>query len=250
MFYCCGLTDRGKVRERNEDALLIGERVISEGSCERKMEAPFFAAVADGVSGEAAGGEASLYALRRLAKMKGPPAGGAGYERMILDIHERLKKRGVKRNSPNMQTTLCALAVAKQDDARVINIGDSRLYRYRDGLFKQLSTDQSLVQALYEQGGIASEEKLRHSRKNIIFPVIGSLNANPKVDIRRIDDGFIRGDIILLCTDGLSDYVTVGDMEEAFSMPRKLFKRLSSLAEKAADNGSRDNITALAVYYY
>ncbi|MCL2055033.1 MAG: SpoIIE family protein phosphatase [Oscillospiraceae bacterium] len=246
MYYCCGITDKGRVRSNNEDVFLAGKKIVKNGVYEVELKAPFIVAAADGVAGEAAGEKASYYALKRLSKVK--ISEGIDYATEVGDIHELLKKRGVARRCPNMQTTLCALAVDAGNNAHVINAGDSRLYRYRNGVIKQLTTDQSFVQALYEQGTIAHEQKFNHAHKNIIFPVIGSLEGEPNIEVKKIEGGFRAGDILLLCTDGLSDFLTIGELEEALAFPHPLLKRVVKLAQKAADNGGKDNITALAVF--
>ncbi|MCM1480127.1 MAG: protein phosphatase 2C domain-containing protein [Muribaculaceae bacterium] len=247
MFYCCGITDTGSVRDHNEDAFLIQKTVMTCGVTETETSAPLIAAVADGVAGELSGEVASRKALEMLAGLK--PSAKIDYLRKIMDIHRALQKYGVAHNTRNMQTTLCALAAEQGGKAMLINAGDSRMYLYRGGTIKQLSRDQSLVQMLYEQGHIAPEERRGHARKNVIFPVLGSLDEDPSPQICEIEGGFAHGDIVLLCTDGLSDSLTAGEMEEIFSLPKKLPKRLADMAERAIQNGSRDNVTAVAVTY-
>lgn len=247
MFYCCGITDTGTVREHNEDAFLIGKTVKTGKSTERTVKPPVIAAVADGVGGEASGEVASKMALSLLAAVK--PSPKTDYEQKILAIHAALQKYGVSHKRSNMQTTLCALAVEADGRAVMINIGDSRLYLYRGNKIKQLSRDQSLVQVLYEQGHIANEERHGHSQKNVIFPVLGNLSEEPKPQISEIDGGLVHGDIVIICSDGLSDALTTGEFEEILAQPKKLPKRLSDMVERAMRNGSRDNITAVAVTF-
>ena len=146
-----------------------------------------------------------------------------------------------------MQTTLCALAVDDKGNAVMINSGDSRMYRYRGGKIKQLSRDQSLVQMLYDQGIITGEEKRTHAKKNVIFPVLGSLSDDPKPQIMPVEGGLLHGDIILMCSDGLSDSLTNGELEDILAQPKSLPKRLAAMVKRAVENGSRDNITAVAV---
>lgn len=247
MFYCCGITDTGSVRDHNEDAFLIQKTVITSGETETETKAPLIAAVADGVAGEASGEIASRKALELLSGLK--PSPKTDYLQKIMGIHRALQKYGIAHNTRNMQTTVCALAAEQSGKAVMINAGDSRMYLYRGGNIKQLSRDQSLVQMLYEQGHIAPEERRGHARKNVIFPVLGSLDQDPSPQICEIEGGFVHGDIVLLCTDGLSDCLTAGEMEEILSLPKRLPKRLSDMAERAIKNGSRDNVTAVAVTY-
>jgi len=241
---------------KNEDAFMIGANVVSQSrlrwerapaagnTAEAELARPFAAAVADGVGGEASGEIASRLALKLLAGGSVPKFRYGA--RKINAIHERLKKYGIRHGSANMQTTVCA-AVFENRGAYLINVGDSRLYRYRNGAVKQLSKDQSFVQMLYEQGGFTKAQLMHHSQKNVIFPVLGNLHAEPAVDVSPIEGGVLHGDLFLLCTDGLSGYLTAGELEEALGLPQKLAKRLTELVSIAKRNGSTDNITAVGI---
>ncbi len=245
MYYCCGITDVGTVRDHNEDAFLINKTVINSTMLESELNAPFITAVADGVGGELGGEVASRLALELLSSLR--PAEGIDYEKKILDIHYALQKNGAENNSVNMQTTLCALAVDKSGSAVMINVGDSKLFRYRGGSVRQLSRDQSLVQMLYEQGEITADEKRTHKHRNVIFPVLGNVTEEPTVEVTSIEGGIQAGDLILICSDGLSDYITRGDFEETLALPIRLPKRLKALVELAKNGGSADNITVIGV---
>lgn len=245
MYYCCGITDPGVNGEHNEDAFLINKTAVSEASLECTIAAPFAAAVADGVGGENFGEEASRLAMELLSGVKISP--DTDYKLKLLDIHRTIRKQGAAKKHYNMQTTLCALAVDAKGGAKIINIGDSKLFRYRGGIIKQLSTDQSLVQLLYERGEITEAQKKNHVHKNVIFPVLGNLETNPKVEVTEIEGGICQGDIILICTDGLSDYITRGAFEDTLAEPVKLPKRLAALVELAKKGGSKDNITVVGI---
>lgn len=245
MFYCCGITDKGTVRENNEDAFLINRIVMTSAEMESNVSAPMIAAVADGVGGEASGEVASRMALELISDLK--PSRKTDYGKKLAAVHHSLQRYGITHDTENMQTTLCALAVDDTGAAVMINVGDSRMYLFRGGRIKQLSRDQSLVQMLYEQGRITSEQKLHHSGKNVIFPVLGSLSETPKPQIAPIDGGLLHGDVIIMCSDGLSDNLTNGEFEDILSQPKKLPKRLADLVKRALDNGSRDNVTVVAV---
>lgn len=245
MYYCCGITDAGTVRDHNEDSFLINKIVMSSAMLESELHVPFIAAVADGVGGEAAGEIASRMVLNLLSEIK--PSENTDYEKKVLEIHDALRESGLNGENVNMQTTLCALAVDKQDSAVIINVGDSKLFRYRGGEIKQLSRDQSLVQVLYEQGEITAAEKRTHKHRNVIFPVLGNISEDPKVEVTLIEGGIQPGDIILICTDGLSDYITKGDFEDALDLPQRLPKRLGTLIELAKNGKSADNMTVVGI---
>lgn len=246
MYYCCGISDKGAVRTHNEDAYLVNKIVLSKAQMESDISAPFITAVADGVGGEASGEIASRMALELLSSVK--PGKRTDLRAKLLSVHSKLRRYGITHgSSANMQTTLCALAVDDSERAFVVNVGDSRMYRFRGGIIKQLSRDQSLVQMLYEQGKITGEEKKTHAQRNVIFPVLGNLSDDPDPCVTEIEGGIKKGDIIIICSDGLSDYITTGEFEEILAMPMRLPRRLRRLIDTAINNGSTDNITVVGV---
>lgn len=247
MYYCCGITEKGAM-PHNEDAMLIGRSVVDGGTSEQNLEAPFIAAVSDGVSGELSGELASRMCLELVRDIK--YSRKVSLKQKLTEVHRQLAERGREnRETLNMQATLCGIAVDENNGIRTINAGDSRLYRFRGGRLRQISRDQSLVQLLYEDGTITKEERRTHVHRNIIFPVLGNISSEPTIEVELLEGGMSYGDILLLCTDGLSDYVSQLDMEEILELPKSLPKRLELLVEKALENGGTDNITVVAVVY-
>ncbi|MDE5582085.1 MAG: protein phosphatase 2C domain-containing protein [Ruminococcus sp.] len=247
MYYCCGITDKG-IMPHNEDAFLIDRSVNDSGTFQKMTSCPFTVAVSDGVSGENSGEFASRMCLEYIRDMDFSQ--NTDMERSLMEVHRRLAQYSFENpDMNNMQATLCGLFFGSDDSIKVFNVGDSRLYRFRGGRIRQISRDQSLVQLLYEEGAITLEQRRTHARRNIIFPVFGSLSAEPEIDI--IELGAMQyGDILLLCTDGLSDYISAVDMEEILELPKKLPERLEMMVRKALENGCTDNITVTAVVYY
>ena len=248
MYYCCGVTDKG-VMPHNEDALLIKDSVMDSGSSEYNVSEPFIAAVSDGVSGERSGELASKMCLELLRDIG--YSGETKLDEELLGIHQKLAE--YSRSDPemhNMQATLCGIAVDESNNILTFNVGDSRLYRYRGGRIKQISRDQSLVQLLIDEGAITTEERKTHVHRNIIFPVFGNQKSESQIDTVVLEGGMEYGDLLLLCTDGLSDYVSTLDIEEIIELPKNLETRLNMLVKKALENGSKDNISVIAVAYY
>lgn len=232
----------------NEDAMLIGQNVTDSGSDEQELSGPFIAAVSDGVSGELSGELASRMCLELVRDIKYSKR--VKLDKKLLDVHHRLARfGGDHEETRNMQATLCGIAVDENDRISIINVGDSRLYRYRSGRLRQISRDHSLVQLLYEEGSITREERRTHIHRNIIFPVLGNLKSDPRIDVTPIEGGMQYGDILLLCTDGLSDYISKIGIEEILELPKSLPVRLKMLVDKALENGCADNITVIAVIY-
>ena len=106
---------------------------------------------------------------------------------------------------------------------------------------------RQIAELLIDEGSITQEERRTHVHRNIIFPAFGNVSTKPKIDISPITGGTEYGDVLILCSDGLSDYVSPIDMEEIMELPRSLPERLQMLLEKASANQSKDNITVAAI---
>ncbi len=248
MYYCCGITEVGN-RPHNEDAFLLEGKVRTEGSIVTALAEPFLMAVCDGVSGEQAGELASQTCLKLLSELE--YSSRVNLKRKILEIHTAIAEQSVmQKSTANMQTTLCGIALDEAGGLHCFNVGDSRIYRYRGGTLEQISRDQTLVQMLYEEGSISVEEKKVHAHRHIVMPVIGNLDAEPKPEVIVYPDGMRNGDMMLLCSDGLSDYVTAFEMEEVLAKPKPMPMRMQELVALALANGSRDNITIAAAVHY
>lgn len=245
MYYCCGITDTGSTRENNEDAYLINKIVMTHAQMESSLSQPFIVAVADGVAGENHGEMASRLSLELLSNIKFSKK--TDLKKKIRDIHENLRCYGISHeDSLNMQTTLCALAVDEDNVAYSINVGDSRLYLFRESVLTQVTKDQSLVELLYDSGAITLDEKEHHARRNIIFPVLGNVSSPPYTDIQTVGN-ILPGDLFLICTDGLSDYASIEEISSVLHQSIPLTKRLSALVTMSIKNGSQDNITIVAI---
>lgn len=247
MYYCCGITEKG-IMSHNEDAMLLHHSVMTDGMRQIGVDAPFLVAVCDGVSGEQAGELASQTCLEHLSQVR--YAKKVNLKRRILEIHNLIAEQSRGNACENMQTTICCAAFDENHALRCLNVGDSRIYRYRDGVLEQLSRDQTLVQMLFEEGTITSEEKKIHTHRNIILPAIGNIQEQPKPDMTVFSDGMQDGDILLLCSDGLTDYVTNLEIEEILALPKPLPKRLEQLVKLALEKGGKDNITIVTIVRY
>lgn len=191
-----GRTDVGQAREVNEDAFHLGDSVF---------------AVADGMGGHVAGEVASNTALEPIAALDGRVYSDAGEARTALrealvEANEAVVAKAV--DDPQFQgmgTTLTAVLVEGRR-AHIAHVGDSRGYLFRDGVFSQLTTDHTLVQRMIEEGRLTPEEAARHPQRSVITRAIG---VEPDVDVDAMSLDLLPGDVIVLCSDGLSG--PVGD---------------------------------------
>jgi protein phosphatase len=222
-------THVGLVREHNEDAGFAG---------------PYLQLVADGVGGAAAGEVASAttaYVVTALA-MGRPEQGGASLlAEAVATAHEQLH-RGTEDDDARigMATTLTAV-LARHDRVTLVHVGDSRAYLLRDGELSRLSTDQTLVQLLIDKGELTPEQVPTHPYRNV---VLHSVNGQEPVEPALLELDLIVGDRLLLCSDGLSDFVAESDVVQALGTP-DADDAARALVELALAAGGRDNVTCL-----
>jgi serine/threonine protein phosphatase PrpC len=222
-------SDVGHVREGNEDAGYAGPRLV---------------AIADGMGGAVAGEVASRTVIGRLAGLEdddlGPDVVGALSDAVrnangdLGDLVDR------DPSLAGMGTTITAL-LAEDDRLALVHVGDSRCYLFRDGVLTQVTRDHTLVQELVDAGEISEEEAAVHPKRNIITRVLdGRGTIELDVSVRAAQ----RGDRYLLCSDGLSGYVSPETLADAVALPdpQDAADRLVDLALRA---GGVDNVTAV-----
>ena len=149
----------------------------------------------------------------------------------------------MERDKAGMGTTLTALWL-DDDSALLAHIGDSRAYRLRDGELSQISHDHSLVGELVESGELTEEEARVHPQRNIITRALGT-GSRVEPDIIRTSRK--KGDVWLLCSDGLTNYVTRGELQSVLKSRRKWQAKAEELVKMALDRGGADNVTVLIV---
>lgn len=230
-------THVGMVRSNNEDALLIRE--------------PYLYAVADGMGGYAAGEIASRETLKafeaathvlRHENVDSP-------EQVLLHAFQRANEHIYLMANKNdtyqgMGTTLTAVYLADDNTAYAAHIGDSRLYIYRNGSLSQITHDHSYVAALLDKGEITESEAFKHPQKNMLLQAVG---VEQTIDIEIIHFALENNDILLLCSDGLSDMLTDSEIEQILASG-SLENDAESLVEAALANGGRDNISLILLH--
>ena len=141
----------------------------------------------------------------------------------------------------NMGTTM-DICIIYQNKAFIAHVGDSRVYRLRKEFFRKITKDHSYVQKLVDEGKITKEESEVHPKKNMLMKAVGC-NAYVEPDV--LIKGFLKGDVILMCSDGLTNMVSEEEIcKIIMENPTDATKLL---VQKANDNGGRDNITAIII---
>ena len=227
------ITDVGMVRQVNQDYVFTTGKPL--GSLQNLF------VVADGMGGHQAGDYASKCTvevmIKEIAKSE-----GEDIERVLVKAIKSANREIIKEASSDehlkgMGTTV-VVATVKEQMLYFANVGDSRLYLINQGI-QQLSKDHSLVEEMVRLGGIKPEEAKHHPDKNIITRAIG---AKADVDVDFYEHRLKRGDIILMCTDGLSNMVEDEELFHIVQGSRDIVEAGEMLVEAAKENGGTDNI--------
>ncbi|MCR5146298.1 MAG: Stp1/IreP family PP2C-type Ser/Thr phosphatase [Clostridia bacterium] len=236
-----GKTDIGKLRDMNQDSFYIS-------SPEDKVQ---LFIVADGMGGYKGGEIASKLAVETSRKYIINNFDLIEHDReSILNLIKSaieyanfvvFEKAKEIPELANMGTTIDVCLVI-QNKVYIGHVGDSRVYRKRKDFFRKLTTDHSYVQKLVSDGTITKEEAYNHPKKNMLIKALGcSTFVEPDVTVK----GFLKDDILLMCSDGLTNMVK--DDEIARIIGEDPINACNKLVDKANDNGGIDNITAVII---
>ncbi len=224
----------GKIRANNQDSGYAGSYLF---------------VVADGMGGHAGGDVASAIAVRRIAEV----------DRQYTSAHDAvfaLQSSLIAANSllaetvfehgelTGMGTTVSGI-IRVDNQIAMAHIGDSRIYRFRAGKLEQISADHTFVQRLVDSGRITPEEAAVHPRRSVLMRVLGDVDAAPEIDTDVFDTA--AGDRWLICSDGLSSYVTDEKIEHTLATVESTQEAAERLVKESLDQGAPDNVTVVLV---
>jgi PPM family protein phosphatase len=260
-----GLSDRGRVRSDNQDQFLIASlhkllrvhqsslppeditTLISESRGHILL-------VADGVGGRPDGQAASgtvvktiahhvthLMDLYRRLDSNNEATFVSELEKSVLKSHDVLVEEGNKEYGGHGGATTLTMIAALWPHAYVIQVGDSRCYRLRDGRLERMTEDQTMAQALVEQGALTETEARRSPLRGILASALGGRDMTPRIHATdcRWDD------VVLLCTDGLTRHVRDEEIEAELQAIRTAPESCRRLIQLALDRGGEDNVTVV-----
>ena len=231
---------RGNKRRSNEDMVLVGEFFLRDGSIDFSLDDPelFFALVSDGMGGHDHGEMASEFLLRRIREEIQPGTDvGTAFQSCIRSVNAEMEcissDMSMKRH---MGCTLSGL-IWQKNVVWVVNAGDSRTYRFRNGELLQLTEDHNFRRRSgYNFGPDRSK----------LVNCIGA-GASAEVDIRDISGDVQSGDVFLVCTDGLYEMLSEQDIFNVISENLDSAASVARLTETAESAGGRDNISLIVV---
>lgn len=233
------LSDMGKKRELNQDAIYASELPIGN--------LPDLFMIADGMGGHKAGDYASKYAIETIIKV----AEFSPEKNIELILQQAIseantgifQKACMSEAMEGMGTTLVAACICGEE-MKVANVGDSRLYLIREKTIIQITRDHSLVEEMVRVGELDRESARTHPKKNIITRAVG-VTASVTADF--FDVTLMKGDTILLCSDGLSNMLEDEEIKMIMSMQRDIGSKAEALVRAANHNGGKDNISIIII---
>lgn len=256
----CGRTDVGRTREHNEDAFLVadvsaGAPLAAEGvTAYPADDRGLLFMVADGMGGAAAGEVASAMAVHTVLEAvaaswrNSSSRSATSFARALRESAEEANRRihatALEQPEYRGMGTTATVAGLLGDTLYLAQVGDSRAYLVRDGVALQITKDQSLLQRLVEAGEMTLEEAERSARRNIILQALGPESS---VIIDLTHQTVRRGDVLILCSDGLSGLVRADEIARAATEARTMCELCDQLVAAANESGGPDNITVVAV---
>lgn len=257
-----GKTDVGRTRDHNEDTFLVADLTRRVASLQPEVREHEVGArgslfmVADGMGGAAAGEVASRMAADLIfthMSQVWPEDSELSAQRFAYRMKEAVELANNRihihaREHPEVRGmgTTATVAGIFGSDLYLAQVGDSRAYLIRGGKITQITKDQSLMQRLVEAGEITEEEAEQSERRNIILQALG---PDPRVKVDLTWQSLRRGDLLVLCSDGLSGQVKREEIAEQALKTPDLMEFCAKLIELANSRGGPDNITAIAARF-
>jgi protein phosphatase len=224
----------GKVRTQNQDSGYAGRRLF---------------VVADGMGGHAGGDVASAIAINSILDMDRDFENGEAAEfalhAALVGANTRIAEAVFDHTELTGMGTTVSGFVMVGDQLAIAHIGDSRIYRLRDGKLEQITADHTFVQRLVDSGRITEEEAAVHPRRNVLMRVLGDVDAAPEIDTMVYETK--PGDRWLICSDGLSSYVDDDRIEADLAQGLDAQATAERLVKSSLDHGAPDNVTVVLV---
>ena len=233
------MTHVGQRRETNQDYMYTSETSVGR--------LPDLFLVADGMGGHAAGDYASRFTVEKIVEYvteseESEPVTVLGEAVRYANEH-LLAEANADASKAGMGTTIVA-AVVVGDKLYTANVGDSRLYVINQERITQITRDHSLVEEMVRLGEMDKEDAKVHPDKNIITRAVG---AEDKVEPDFFTVELQEGEIVLMCSDGLTNMLEDEEIRMIISGARDLVEKAESLVEAANANGGRDNISVILI---
>ena len=265
----CGMTDKGRARSTNQDHFLIAELAkllraeqtsLPQSPMQQSDERGHVFAVADGMGGHAAGEQASALAIETLEKfivngvkwffhLEGGEAKQVEqeFQSAVAQADERMFQEAAARPELEGMGTTLTMAYSLNRELFVVHVGDSRCYMMRRGRLQRVTRDHTFVEEMLRHGILsradAADSRLRH----VVTNAIGGNAPGVQVEVHKIH--LEAGDILLLCSDGLTDELSDQEIAEILAQTPEPSECCKVLVDRANQAGGKDNITAIVARF-
>jgi protein phosphatase len=268
---CCGMTDKGRVRESNEDQFLIADlnrsMLVHQTSLSQDDHTRLFGGsqgalllVADGMGGHAAGKQASTLAVQALEHyiLNTMPWFFHLQESQENDLQEELK-RAMEAGHQRIQTAAAArpeqrgmgttltMAYILWPRLYVVHVGDSRCYLFRPPKLERITTDQTMAQQLVERGVLKPEDASESRWSHVLWSCLGGHSHERSPEVYRAN--LTAGDTLLLCTDGLTGRLSDANVAALLAQGGTAEQTCQRLIAAANEAGGQDNITVVVAHF-
>lgn len=269
-FDVAGLSDKGAIRDENQDHFMVVRTGRSFETLATSLPAGNVPAlsedrglltmVADGMGGQAAGEVASRTVLVTLTNLI------LEHPEWILKVDEESASDLLNRTIARYKALDSALAIRMQEDPTlrgmgttltvayslgldlfVAHVGDSRAYLFHDGAVRQITRDHTHVQKLVDAGMLSREEAAGHELRSVLTNVLGGAHRSVEVEFQRLR--LAAGDRLLLCSDGLTGVVKDGEIAAILASSASAAESCRRLVDRALALGAPDNVTVIVARY-
>lgn len=237
------LTDRGQVRDHNEDS----------GGVYYNASGQMLAIIADGMGGHQAGDVASQMAVSIVKKewqasneISSPEKMKEWLTNKLTEVNTAIYELAKEKKEYAGMGTTIVIACGAEDFMTIAHVGDSRCYMHNENGFKQMTEDHSLVNELVKTGQISKEDARFHPRKNVVLKALGT-EEQVSADVQSFS--FEKGDKLLLCSDGLTDKISNEELSSFIQLDNDLTEMAQNLIDLANDRGGEDNISLIIIQY-
>ncbi len=255
------LTENGSRKPENEDSLIVfasgksGAEILPKNGSRSLQDQDLVFAISDGMGGGNAGRIASALILKQMAEIipQTFKAAATGFfpdslnhlREALRKVHQQINSAADCAEKKGMAATL-AIAWFTPENLYLANVGDSRIYRSRNGLLEQLSCDHTYAWGQWKRGEISEYEYRSHSRRAALYEIVGGGHAKVNPHLAAIS--YEPGDHFLICSDGLIDGLWERHLSEALAVcDNNLETTTQNLLKRAIDNAGKDDTSLIVI---
>lgn len=242
-----GCTNKGLNKLNNEDCIIIGDKIFNNDSEFNVISSDIFTfLVFDGVGGNNAGEIASYTAAEFFSNKVSLKSQESIVHNIQVANNTIIEKSMQKLEYKNMATTIAGISI-NENDFISFNVGDSRVYRYRQGVLHQFTKDHTYYQELLDKG-VSNDISFKYKNSHIITKCLGIYSLLPEdININYVENGVLPEDIFIICTDGITDMVTddeINNITDSCESANQIYEKIIKMVHT---NGAKDNYSLIII---